>query len=183
MSWSASIYPNGAWFCEIAGSMSMLFEEECREKGWKGWEVEPGWWWRIPADFGDQMEMFCARCGFPAKLRRRSSQDGIDDISALNLERIKPFSKKVTKGRFELYDFTKPDNGKCDLQLARYKDTDYRNAIAQRYGIFLIINDQRFWTPILMKKWDRENGAGCAPTAKLSELYREYWPDGMGAAK
>ena len=75
-SWSASIYPSGAWFCEIAGSMSMLFAEECKEKDWAGWEVEPGWWWRIPADFAEQMQMFCTRCGFPAKLRRRSSQRG-----------------------------------------------------------------------------------------------------------
>ena len=66
-SWSAVIYPSGAWFCEIAGSMSMLFQEECAKEGWKGWAVEPGWWWRIPADFGEQMEMFCPRCGFPAQ--------------------------------------------------------------------------------------------------------------------
>jgi len=41
-SWSASINPNGAFFCEIAAAMSILFEDQPT-----GWPVEPGWWWRV----------------------------------------------------------------------------------------------------------------------------------------
>ena len=173
-SWSASIYPNGAWFCEIAGSMSMLFQEECKEKGWKGWDVEPGWWWRIPADYGEQMERFCPRCGFPAKLRRRSSQEGIDDVSPLNMERIKPFSKKLAKGKCITYDFEDHSRDMMvNAPLARYKDMDYRSAIAKRYGIHLIINDQRFWTPILLKNWEPGKGGECSPSRTALDILME----------
>jgi len=172
MSWSASIFPSGAWFCEIAGSMSMLFEEEGR----RGWPVEPGWWWRIPADFGEQMEMFCPRCGFPAEIRRRSSCEGIDDISPKNYDRLKGFSKKIERGKFEIYDFTNTDTRMAQAPLGRYKDTDYRNAIAHRYGIHLSINDQRFWTPHLFKKWDKEKGGECLPVKGLMDIIQETWP-------
>jgi hypothetical protein len=173
MSWSASIYPSGAWFCEIAGSMSMLFEEECKEKGWKGWPVEPGWWWRIPADFGEQMEMFCSRCGFPAPFRRRASNEGVDDISPKNFDRIKDFSKKVARGKYEIYDFTNKDLKMAEAPMGAYKDTPYRNAIAGRYGMFLSINEQRFWTPHLIKNWDRDKGGECLPKKDLLSMMQE----------
>jgi len=170
-SWSASIYPNGAWFCEIAGSMSMLFADE----GKSGWKVEPGWWWRIPADFREQMNMFCRRCGFPAKIRRRSSVDEIDDISEKNLDRIQGKSRKIAAGKYELYDFNAPSCGMEDAPLARYKDLKYRNRIASKYGMFLTINDQNFWTPHLLKNW--KPGAGeCYDGRSVLDILQEYWP-------
>jgi len=38
--------------------------------------------------------------------------------------------------------------------LAAYKDFNYRNRISNRYGIFLIINDQMFWEPYLKKNFE-----------------------------
>jgi hypothetical protein len=143
MSWSASINPRGAWFCEIAASMSMLFEED------QGWCIEPGWWWRIPKDFGEQMERFCPRCGFAAPIKRRISIEGKDDISPDNYRRLK--NKVKNPDRFQIHnlEICEPDKQE---PLAAYKDLDYRNRIADRYGIFLTINDQNFWTPHLRKK-------------------------------
>ncbi len=37
-SWSATINPKGAFFCEVAGAMADLFD------GPDGWKVEPNWW-------------------------------------------------------------------------------------------------------------------------------------------
>lgn len=171
-SWSASIYPNGAWFCEIAGSMSMLFKEEER----KGWTVEPDWWWRIPADFKEQMEMFCPRCGFPCKVNRRSSADGIDDISQKNYDRLKDISGKIKRGKYEIYDFEKTTEEMSCARLAAYKDTEYRNAIAARYGIFTYVNDQSFWTPVLLKNWNGDGtGAECQDRRKLGEILKDYY--------
>ena len=53
--WSASITPKGAFFCEIAASLDMLFD------GPGGWPIEPGWWRRKPEDFGDQLH-WCELC-------------------------------------------------------------------------------------------------------------------------
>jgi hypothetical protein len=171
-SWSASIFPNGAWFCEIAGSMSMLFGEG------KGWPIEPGWWWRIPADFREQMDMFCPRCGFPAKVRRRCSQDGIDDISPLNYERLKDKSRKIKRGKYEIYDFEKKDDRACELKMGAYKDTAYRDRIARRYGMYVVENDENFWTPYLLKNWKKGEAGECNPQKPVMELYEKYWPTG-----
>ncbi len=55
--WSACINPKGAWFCEIAGAMSMLFDLN------KGWKIEKEWWMRTPKDFKEQIEEYCPKCG------------------------------------------------------------------------------------------------------------------------
>lgn len=53
--WSASITPKGAFFCEVAAALDMLFD------GPGGWPVEPGWWKRSPDEFGDQL-YWCEFC-------------------------------------------------------------------------------------------------------------------------
>jgi hypothetical protein len=137
-SWSASINPRGAWFCEIAAALSMLFEEG------EGWPVEPGWWWKTPKDFREQIEQFCPRCGFAIPTALRASVDNIDDISPLNYEALK--NRVRHPERFVLHPLTCV---KERPQMAAYKDFDYRNRIARRYGMYLIINEMGFWTPYM----------------------------------
>jgi len=141
-SWSATINPKGAWFCEMAGSMSLLFDEG------EGWPVEPGWWNRIPVDFKSQIDMFCRRCGMPASLPRRASNDGIIDISPKNYERLKDV---LPVGRCKISDLKTVTNPQ---PMASYKDFNYRNQIAKRYDCFLIINNQQFWSIFPYKNCD-----------------------------
>jgi hypothetical protein len=151
LSWSASINPHGAYFCEIAASMSMLFDEEYFSFNHLAWEVKPGWWWKQPWDFKEQIERFCPRCGGAIQLPRRRSIETVDDISPRNLERLKGKSRKVEKGEYAISDLktvTKMD------PLASYKDFHYRNKIAERYGLFLTINNQFFWEPHLKKHFE-----------------------------
>ena len=150
MSWSASINPKGAWFCEIAASMAMLFGEE------GGWKVETGWWWRIPKDFTSQMEQYCPRCGFAAPIKRRSSLDIVDDISPGNLRRLKGKSFKIDRGDYTISNL---EIVECMEPLAAYKDFNYRDKIANKYGMYLYINEYNFWSPVLKKdfKIDRSN--------------------------
>jgi len=143
-SWSASINPNGAFFCEVAASMSLLFD------GPKGWPVEPGWWWRTPKDFKHQIEWYCPKCGAALPLPRRLSIDGRDDISPGNLERLKNKSRKIKKGKYVVSDLKLV---KEPEPMAAYKDTIWRNRVASRYGICLTVNEQRFWTPHLVENW------------------------------
>lgn len=142
MNWSASINPKGAFFCEIAASMSLLFGEG------GGWTVEPGWWYRIPKDFTSQMEQYCPRCGFPASLKRRSSKELVDDISPGNLNRLRGRSLKIDRGEYVVSDLKMVTNQE---PMASYKDMEYRKAIAKRYGIFLVVNSKNFITPYLQK--------------------------------
>lgn len=136
--WSASINPKGAFFCEIAASMSLLFD------GPEGWAVEPGWWWRTPKDFKEQIEEYCPKCGCSIPLPRRQSIDGRDDISPENLKRLQNKSFKVNSKKYVLSDLRlTPEPG----VMGAYKDQMYRSRVAERYGIFLEPNALGFLSP------------------------------------
>lgn len=82
--WSATITPKGAFFCEIAGALDMIFD------GPGGWKIEPGWWKCKPEDFTDQLH-WCEICGFALEGRTftRDSQEEIDDVSPTVFELLK----------------------------------------------------------------------------------------------
>lgn len=141
-SWSASINQKGAFFCEIAAAMAVLFDMD------GGWPVEPGWWWRTPKDFREQIEKYCPMCGCAIPLKRRSSTEGIDDISPGNYERIKDFSLKVKNAKYQIHDLKITPKNELEQQpMAAYKDFMYRTYTASKYGIYLVENDQHFLSP------------------------------------
>jgi hypothetical protein len=147
--WSASINPKGAFFCEVAAALADLFD------GPEGWKVEPGWWKRVPKDFTAQQEWACTKCGGALPLKRRSSQDNRDDISKSNLERLEGKSRKIKKGEFVLnIPPADPEIAKQPYPDQTYKDMTYRKGIADRYGIFLALNDKHFLDPQLKENWD-----------------------------
>jgi hypothetical protein len=144
--WSASINPKGAWFCEVAAALSDLFD------GPEGWKVEPGWWKRTPKDFKEQMDWACRKCGAALPLERiRNSQDNRDDVSPGNLERLKAIkSRKVARGEYEVREEFKFDQKLIEggtYPAQTYKDHDYRRRIAARYGIMLTMNQRGYWEP------------------------------------
>ena len=160
MSWSASVNPRGAWFCEIAAAMAMLFEEG------EGWPIEPGWWWRTVKDFGEQIEKFCPRCGFAAPIALRASVEQVDDISPLNYEALK--DRVRNPERFKIHPLICTDQRP---PMAAYKDFNYRNTIARRYGMFLSINEMMFWTPYLI-----DNDDETQIQKSIFETYKERFP-------
>lgn len=101
--WSASITPKGAFFCEIAAALDMVFD------GPGGWAIEKNWWKRLASDkdFIEQMERWCNRCGAAIPLHRRQSSDEIDDVSETNYKEIKKLmsvGKMNYERKCELYN-------------------------------------------------------------------------------
>jgi hypothetical protein len=141
--WSASVNPKGAFFCEIAASMSMLFDDP--DHG--GWPIEPGWWKRIPKDYRDQMEKWCPRCGCALSLSRRKSTDHVDDISPLNLSRLNGNSRRVSAGEYQLHDCKQLDKPE---EMFQYKNPVFRDKVAYRYGIYTSATPLQFLEPHLM---------------------------------
>lgn len=91
--WSANITPKGAFFCEVAGCLDMLFD------GPGGWPIEPGWWKRKPEEFGDQLK-WCEICGMACETFTRDANEGIDDVSPTLYEKLKEIgSRKVANGK------------------------------------------------------------------------------------
>jgi len=100
--WSATITPKGAFFCEIAGALDMLFD------GPGGWPIEPGWWKRKPEEFGDQLH-WCEICGFALDTFMRDAEEEIDDVSPTLYEMLKKIdSPRLKQGRINL---VKIENG------------------------------------------------------------------------
>jgi hypothetical protein len=98
--WSATITPQGAYFCEIAGMLDYLFE------GNTGWDIsrDLNWWKKRLPEYEKQITWACRKCGCQLPLRPRRSTDGVDDISLSNLERLTTAgSPKIGQGLFELF--------------------------------------------------------------------------------
>lgn len=150
--WSPSVTNKGAFFCEVAGELDQLFD------GPGGWEVKPGWWKKTPKDYTEQIERWCVKCGGCMPLARRSSQDEKCDISEGNFEALKGKSRKVDrgdvyvhkKGEFQFDRALMKDQGYPEQV---YKDAEYRQRIAARYGIYLVMNERGYWDPRLMSNF------------------------------
>lgn len=91
--WSATITPKGAFFCEIAGALDILFD------GPGGWRIEPGWWKRKPSEFGEQLR-WCEICGFALDTFMRDAKEERDDVSPSVYEMLKQTgSPRVAAGK------------------------------------------------------------------------------------
>ncbi len=142
-SWSASITPKGAFFCEVAAAFDYVFQ------GPGGWPVEPGWWKKTPKDYVEQMERSCSRCGAPYKLKARKDTDEIDDIGYSNLQRLAELkSPKVGHGRFAIYTAGIVSD---EYHINQFrKDDDYFRTIAGRYGLGLRSNKIGYLEPYVL---------------------------------
>lgn len=68
-----------AWFCEIAGSISMLRQGD---PSWPdtGMPVAPGWWQRGMGDFSDQVKQHCRQCGIPLRGQKVDANSGSANV-------------------------------------------------------------------------------------------------------
>jgi hypothetical protein len=104
--WSASITPKGAFFCEVAASLDMLFD------GPGGWPVEPGWWKRVPSEFGEQLN-WCENCSVALTVPANNANDETDIVSPVMLEKLKKVNgPKIKKNHFVILDPAKYDPSK-----------------------------------------------------------------------
>jgi len=80
-----------AWFCEIAGSQSILHQWEPDYPD-TGLPVTAGWWRKPMQDFAAQVRLHCHACGVPLRGHGSLAQDenGIEQVSATHAEIYKP---------------------------------------------------------------------------------------------
>ncbi len=96
--WSASITPKGAFFCEVAAALDVLFD------GPGGWPIETDWWKREPDEFKDQLH-WCEICGGALFDKGRLASEGIDDVSKTLMEKLKKInSPKVKQNQVALIE-------------------------------------------------------------------------------
>lgn len=96
--WSPTITPKGAFFCEVAGTLDMTFN------GPGGWKVEKGWYNRKPSEFGEQLK-WCEICSLCLNVPQRISNDGNDDITpGIYRKLIEIESPKALNGKVFLHN-------------------------------------------------------------------------------
>lgn len=96
--WSASITPKGAFFCEIAAALDMLFD------GPGGWPIEPDWWRRKPHEFQDQLH-WCELCSAALNVPSLPASQQTDMMSPEIFERVKSINGwKIQNGKYTVYD-------------------------------------------------------------------------------
>lgn len=97
--WSASITPAGAYFCEYAGQLDLLYNE-----GRLAWPIDGNWWKRTPAQFGAQLSI-CERCSLclpgPSQVDAKD-RDIIGEGHRVSLELVG--SPAVKGGRFDAFN-------------------------------------------------------------------------------
>jgi len=121
--WSASITPKGAFFCEVAAALDMLFD------GPGGWPIEPGWWKRKPSEFGEQLK-WCELCSAPLRVPRIKAKDETDMVSPKLYEMLKTAgSPKLKNGRVEVFDVS------C------YDPANYKGNASESYEWYLPESD------------------------------------------
>lgn len=150
--WSASITPKGAFFCEIAGALDATFN------GPGGWKIEPGWWNRKPADFGDQLK-WCEMCSAALPMPKRNANEEIDDVSPVWHEKLVQIeSPKLKKGLVNEFDpkAYNPDEHEVINERTPYmKDQTQRLVKAQQ----LLLPQNILSVAWLTEAVDQEQGA------------------------
>ena len=97
--WSPSINIKGAFFCEVAAALDLLFN------GPGGYSVEQGWWNKTPEEFNDQVKRYCPMCGGALPFDCPSNKEAYDLVSPKNYERlIKLSSPKALSGNVQIFD-------------------------------------------------------------------------------
>lgn len=123
--WSASISPKGAFFCEVAASLDMLFN------GPGGWPIEANWWRRKPSDFGDQLQ-WCEMCGAALDTKRRDANEQNDDVSPTMIKRLQAVnSPKLNRGFVQIFP---SDNETYDSAGTKFKRFQYIDKFSHRLG-------------------------------------------------
>ena len=106
--WSATITPKGAFFCEVAGALDILFD------GPGGWKIEDGWYNREPKDFADQLH-WCELCSACLDAPKRLSHDERDDVTPGMFEKLKDIgSPKALNDRCVVRDPAKYEEYKSE---------------------------------------------------------------------
>lgn len=117
--WSPSINPKGAFFCEVAAALDLLFD------GPGGYPVEQGWWNKTPSEFRDQVERYCPLCGGSLPFTCPSNKEANDLVTPKNYERLlRVDSPKAKAGKIEIFN-KKMTNKEILYLKEKWKPWDY----------------------------------------------------------
>ncbi len=115
--WSASITPKGAFFCEVAGALDMLYD------GAGGWDLDSDWWKKQPDEFGEQLK-WCEVCSACLPVPKVEARLGVDLVTQAHADKLKALGSKKKIEILTGYDKTKyTANKSCEPYLPKEGNT------------------------------------------------------------
>jgi hypothetical protein len=153
-SWSPSINPKGAFFCEVAAALDLTFN------GPGGYPLERDWWNKNVQQMRDQVERYCPMCGEALPLERPSSKQKCDLITPKNCERlVKLGSPKCLRNKIEIFDrklsFEEVKRLQQDWRPWDYLSGSIRKKDLKLDEVFMLGYDRRDFIHIAIKHPDQ----------------------------
>lgn len=114
--WSPAITIKGAFFCEVAATLDMLFD------GPGGYDLETKWWDKSVEEFKDQRDRYCKMCSIAIPMHTLPDNINYELISKNNFEKLKNIPSRVDVN-FKIIDkvFTREELAQIE------KDKSYRD--------------------------------------------------------
>lgn len=141
-SWSSSINPQGAYFCEVAAAIDLILKTKT------AFNIYTPWWRKKPQAYLKQVKALCSRCGVCLNLTPRKDTEPIDDLDAWWIKKLKNTSPKVKAGLYQKYNgiiFDKRQNSVNQFRA----DLNYFRKIAKQFGLRLVLQENGYLKPYL----------------------------------
>jgi hypothetical protein len=87
--WSPAITPKGAFFCEVAATLDLLFNES------GGYPLKKNWWKKTSKQFKDQRDRYCKLCSIAIPMKTLKDTCKYEYVSAGNAKRLKDTPQEI----------------------------------------------------------------------------------------
>lgn len=141
-SWSASINPQGAYFCEVAASIDLIL------KTGTAFDIQTAWWRKKPSAYMAQVKALCSKCGICLNLTPRKDTARTDDLDDWWIKRLKDSSPKIKAGLYQRFRGRIFDNRQSDINSFR-NDIAYLRKTAKQFGLNLKEQKNGYLKPYL----------------------------------
>jgi len=141
-SWSASINPQGAYFCEVAAAIDLILRTGT------AFDIRAGWWRKKPQHYTAQVKALCSKCGICLNLTPRKDTDKTDDLDDWWINTLKNTSPKVRNGLYRKFSGRIFDNRQNSINRFR-NDIDYFRETAKQCGLSLKLQENGYLKPYL----------------------------------
>jgi organic radical activating enzyme len=141
-SWSASINPQGAYFCEVAAALDLILKTNA------AFDIHTTWWRQKPAAYLKQVKALCSKCGVCLNLAPRKDTEKIDDLDEWWIKKLNHTSPKVKAGLYKRYTGPIFDHHQGQINQFR-SDMNYFRRIAKPFGLKLVLQKTGYLKPFL----------------------------------
>jgi hypothetical protein len=141
-SWSASINPQGAYFCEVAAAIDIILKTKT------AFDIHTPWWRKKPSAYLKQVKALCSKCGVCLNPTPRKDSEKIDDLDLWWINKLKRKSPKVKAGLYQKFCGRIFDTQQSSVNSFR-SDLNYFHKIAKEFGLKLVLQKNGYLKPQL----------------------------------